>query len=266
MTHEPVGRDYNDRHAYERDKNLSFDTDTHIYTYLEENKPLASVTSFISKFFEEYDPFFWLKKDASLSPEEMKQRMYEQEQKGFVARNLGTFMHTQIENFFLGEMMEYILNLDMEDGTEKSYSIEKELCYFEDFVREYRPVPYRTEWMIYDEDLELAGTLDLLVQEDDGSFTIYDWKRSRRMGREFGAAFYPNNRNFHQSGFGVLSHLADTPFIHASLQQNLYRQILMNKYGIEVKKMYLVVLSPTFSRFHMIPVPNLENEVQMMLM
>lgn len=265
MTQEPLGRDFNQRHAFDRDKNLSFDPDTHIYTHKDSDQPLTSVTSFISSFFKEYDPYFWLKKDTSLSPKELEMKMAEQDHKGFVARNLGTFMHTQIENFFLAEPVTKSMTLAEVDGSEKEYSIAKELNYFEDFVLEHRPVPFRTEWMIYDEDLWLAGTLDLLVQEEDGSFTIYDWKRSRRMGREYGAAFYPNNRNFHQNGQGLLGHLADTPFIHASLQQNLYRYILKNKYGIKVGKMYLVVLSPSFSRFHKIEVPDMENEVIMML-
>lgn len=50
--------------------------------------------------------------------------------------------------------------------------------------------PYRTEWMIYDDKHWLAGTLDLLVEEMDGTFTMYDWKRSRRMGREIGRAYF----------------------------------------------------------------------------
>lgn len=265
MTDQPLGRDFNQQHAYERDANLSFDPDSHTYTHTDSEKPLTSVTSFISSFFEEYDPYFWIKKDTTLTNEEVQKRIREQDQKGFVARNLGTFMHTQIENFFLGHVAQKEMSLVHEDGIQSNYSIEKELHYFENFVTEHRPIPYRTEWMIYDEDLWLAGTLDLLVREPDGSFTIYDWKRSRRMGREYGTAFYPNNRNFHQSGKGILSHLADTPFIHASLQQNLYRYILRSKYDIHVDKMYLVILSPTFSRFHKIAVPEMDNEVKLML-
>lgn len=261
----PPVSDFNLNHAYDRDKDLFFDPDTHVYTLANNDRPLTSVTAFISSFFEVYDPYFWLHQDNNLSPQELLLKKSEQDHKGFVARNLGTFMHTQIENFFLGKEVTNEMKLEDEHGVKHSYSIRQELNYFQDFVQEYMPSPYRTEWMIYDEDLWLAGTLDMLVEEPDGTFTIYDWKRSRRMGREFGSAFYPNDRNFRQSGQGILSHLADTPFVHASLQQNLYKHILKNKYGIEVKKMYLVILSPTFSRFHKIAVPEMSEEIRLML-
>lgn len=256
---------YNDWHAHERDGLLTFDPETHIYHHVEREEPLTSVTSFISSFFDQYDPYYWINKEEHLTPEERQQQMLEQDRKGFVARNLGTFMHTQIENFFLGQPVESHMLLSKEGEEPQAYSIEKEIAYFQDFVMDHRLNPHRTEWMIYDEEHWLAGTLDMLVNEPDGSFAIYDWKRSRRMGREYGAAFYPNERNFHQRGHGVLSHLPDTPFLHAALQQNLYRYILSKHYGIEVERMYLVILSPSFSRYHKVEVPKLQDEIRLML-
>lgn len=256
---------YNDWHAHERDGALLFDPETHIYRHINHEEPLLSVTSFISSFFDQYDPYYWINKDERLSPLEKEEQKKIQDRKGFIARNLGTFMHTQIEHFFLGEPVEEQMLLSEGDEEPQSYSIAKEITYFRDFVMDHRLNPHRTEWMIYDDEHWLAGTLDLLVEEPNGSFTIYDWKRSRRMGREYGVAFYPNERNIHQSGHGVLSHLPDTPFLHAALQQNLYRYILSKHYGIEVEKMFLVILSPSFSRYHKVQVPLLQEEIRLML-
>lgn len=257
---------FNQINAFERDKDLRFDEESHTYTHIGRIEPLTSVTAYISSFFDPYDPYFWIDRDASLSEGQKAIKRVEQDKKGFVARNLGTFMHTQIERHFLGEPFESMVSLEPEGGgSSEEYDIHTELRYFQDFARDHRLNPYRTEWMIYDEKHWIAGTLDLLVEEPDGSFVIYDWKRSRRMGREYGEVFYPNRSNFRQKGMGVLAHMDDTPFVHASLQQNLYRAILKHNYGIEVSRMYLVILSPSFSRYHKVEVPNFDHEVQMML-
>lgn len=257
---------YNQRNAFERDGDLRFDAESHTYTHIGRIEPLTSVTSFIASFFDPYDPYFWINRDDALSLQQKELKKAEQDNKGYIARNLGTFLHTQIERSFLGDIPESSMLLAPEQGGEgRAYSIEKEMEYFNQFVRDHRPDPYRTEWMIYDDKHWLAGTLDLLVQEIDGTFTMYDWKRSRRMGREVDGIFQPNRSNFRQKGHGVISHLDDTPFIHAALQQNLYAEILKRNYGIEVSDMYLVILSPSFSRYHKVKVPNYENEVKMML-
>ena len=38
--------------------------------------------------------------------------------------------------------------------------------------------PYRTEWMVYDEDLRFAGSIDMIFKNKDGTLEIYDWKRT----------------------------------------------------------------------------------------
>ncbi|MDO5017003.1 MAG: hypothetical protein Q4E10_01410 [Porphyromonas sp.] len=257
---------YNERNVFDRDGDLRFDPQTHTYTHIGRIEPLTSVTAFIGSFFDPYDPYFWINRDENISEAQRELKKREQDTKGFIARNLGTFMHTQIEKSFLGEPVEHAMELLLEEGeAPKIYDIQTELAYFNDFVRDHRLEPFRTEWMIYDEEHWLAGTLDLLVKEPDGTFTIYDWKRSRRMGREQSGLFYPNRSNFRQKGHGVIAHLDDTPFIHAALQQNLYRAILKQNYGIEVNKMYLVILSPSFTRYHEVEVPCFDNEIKMML-
>ena len=50
--------------------------------------------------------------------------------------------------------------------------------------------PYRTEWMIFNEDVKLAGSIDMVYEnESDGSLMIYDWKRCKDIKKtnSFGA-------------------------------------------------------------------------------
>jgi hypothetical protein len=60
-------------------------------------------------------------------------------------------------------------------------SIEKEKQYFLQFVHDYDIHPYRQEWPVYDTELNIAGTIDMICKETDGTFTIYDWKRSGKV-------------------------------------------------------------------------------------
>jgi nucleoside-diphosphate-sugar epimerase len=39
------------------------------------------------------------------------------------------------------------------------------------------------EWMIFDEDLKLAGSIDMVYENPDGTLSIYDWKRSKDISK-----------------------------------------------------------------------------------
>lgn len=258
-------RDFNIRNACERDARLTFDPVDHIYTYVDDPTPLVSVTNLVSTFFPEFDVRSWADSRARKVGTTPEAIIAEWERNGLVARNLGIFMHQQIENILLHRELRESFELEIPGEGVCSQSIAEELKYFRNFLDEVRPQPYRTEWKIYDEGHNLAGTLDLLAQNHNGDYVIYDWKRSRRMGREMGYHFYPNDRNPYISGIRGLEHLPSTPFIIGSLQQNLYRYILKHGYGIDVREMYLVMLSTGFSRYHCVPVPIMEHEVEVML-
>ena len=69
-------------------------------------------------------------------------------------------------------------------------------------------------------DVTFTGTIDLICQNDDGEFTIYDWKRSSKVVNAQGQPIVEGFR-------GKMSHnginLPDTSFYHYCIQQNLYR-------------------------------------------
>ena len=52
--------------------------------------------------------------------------------------------------------------------------------YFEKFEEEIGgdKEPYRTEWMVWDDELKFAGSIDMTYVNEDGTIDIYDWKRS----------------------------------------------------------------------------------------
>ena len=59
-------------------------------------------------------------------------------------------------------------------------SIEYE--FFQNFVKDHPHLEaYRTEWCVYDEDLKIAGSIDMVFKDTrNGEFYIYDWKRTKK--------------------------------------------------------------------------------------
>ena len=115
--------------------------------------------------------------------------------------------------------------------------------------------PYRTEWLIFDEENKITGSIDMVFKDGD-VLDIYDWKRSKSIDKV-------KNNNFLQSY--SLNHLPDSNYWHYSLQLNIYKNILERKYGMKVRDLYLVQLHPDFNNYIKIKCPNLQKEVQDLL-
>ena len=128
--------------------------------------------------------------------------------------------------------------------------------YFLHFVRDHPQLkPYRTEWMIFDEDLKLAGSIDMVYENPDGTLSIYDWKRSKEISKV-------NNWNKFSLN-PLICHMPDTNFWHYALQLNTYKTILERKYGKTVTKLCLVRLHPDCEEktYELIDVPILTKEI-----
>ena len=256
---------FNQSNAHPRDNQLLFDPSDHSYRLVDDPTPLHSVTNLVSSFFPAFDVNGWANKKAEKEGRPVSDILHEWECNGLVARHLGTFMHEQIEHSFNKRQLFDICKVDFPDGSSKEISIKDELKYFDNFIYDVRPEPYRTEWKIFNDEYALAGTLDLLAVNYNGDFIIYDWKRSRRMGKEYGYEFVPNTRNPFMKGINGLEHLDCTPFNVGCLQQNLYRFILESSYDMEIKEMNLVMLNSSYSNYHYVTVPRMDKEVEIML-
>jgi ATP-dependent exoDNAse (exonuclease V) beta subunit len=109
--------------------------------------------------------------------------------------------------------------------------------YFLNFARDHPMfTPYRTEWLIYDETIKIAGSIDMVYLHDDGTVSIYDWKRCKAITKV----------NLYNK-FALtpcISEVPDTNYGHYTLQLNIYRYILETKYNKQVVGLYLVQLHP----------------------
>jgi ATP-dependent exoDNAse (exonuclease V) beta subunit len=161
----------------------------------------------------------------------------EWEENGRIASELGTKMHADIERFLNQESV-----LD-------SSSIEYQ--YFEqfwkDFIQTYPTVrPFRTEWLVFDEDRSIAGSIDCSVATPNGDLILIDWKRSKEIKRS----------NQYEQGYGPFSSLDNCNYNHYMLQLNIYRHLLESKYGKRVIFMMLVILHPNNPTYQCIEIPS----------
>lgn len=117
-------------------------------------------------------------------------------------------------------------------------------------------IPFRSEWVVWDEDWKIAGTIDAVFQDTrDDSYWILDWKRVRsgleadleatRWGyiQEDDEWLEPV-KPWAKKMPTPLDDFYSTKYWNYSMQLNIYRKILEKNYGIKIKGMKLVQFHP----------------------
>jgi hypothetical protein len=247
------------KNKHMRDLNITFEAGPHLYTIKgAENKKFTSVTTWNHSHFSVFDADAiitnmmrgknWLKsKYFGKTREEIKAGW---DQGRDEAAGAGTNMHYQIECYYntgVHGANEIGAN---EIGANESL----EYTYFKNFLKACPDLkPYRTEWMIYDEELCLAGSIDMVYENPDGTLMIYDWKRAKDIVKASAFMKYAIT--------DCISHIPDTNFWHYALQLNTYKALLEKNYGKQVTKLALVCLHPSKRNFEVIPVPILGDEI-----
>lgn len=260
-------------HSHERDLNIDFEEEGHKYIIKNDLKSVyTSVTTWNHLHFPKFNAdsviinMFKSKnwkeghKYWGLSLEEIKNLW---KANGETVSSAGTDLHYKIECFMNNENLvsEYTHNDLLHDyekyeKDEKDVNDSKEWYYFLEFIRNFPNLkPYRTEWVIYDEELKIAGSIDMVYENEDGTLSIYDWKRSKEINRV-------NNYNKYAIT-KCISHLPDSNFWHYALQLNTYKVIIERKYNKIVKDLFLVRLHPDAEEksYELIELPILKREI-----
>lgn len=236
---------FNKLNKHSRDNRVKFYSEKHVYTI--DGVPVPSASTIISRFFPEFDMEYWSERKApelGMSASEVAKMWSD---KGKVARDKGTLLHEQIENYYLG--------ID--------YKETEEFDQFRKFLNDHSDLqPYRSEWRIFDDNLNIAGTIDLIVSNGT-NHDIYDWKRSKKVINTFDGE--PIRQNQWQQGVGGLYHIDDTSYNRYCLQQSLYKYILEKNYNIEIENMYLIVMYPNYGNYYKVEVPYLRKEIDYIL-
>lgn len=256
-----------EKNPHERDAQITFDEEPHIYTIKgEEDKKYTSVTTWVHSYFKPFNAKEVIKsmmrnkrkwedpvaneKYYGKSAEEIEE-MWKQAGKEAAAK--GTAMHYEIECF-------YNMDPTTAAAAAAAESQSKESQYFQNFNKEFVENgslrPYRTEWMIFHEEAQIAGSIDMVYENTDSSPTtlsIYDWKRCKEITK--------TNRGGEFATNPIIEHFPDTNYWTYALQLNIYKYILQTKYGKTITDLYLIVLHPDAKNYQRIKLPNIQAEV-----
>ena len=237
----------NNKNSHSRDKRIHFVEDGHIY--LIDGVHARSVTELINTCFPIYDVESWSGYIASRENRTAADVLTQWKKDGLLSQQLGTILHQNIEKFYHAQNP--IQN--------------EEFQQFLNFHTAHMHLKaYRTEWRIFDEVNLIAGTIDLICKNDEGTYEIYDWKRSKKVIDPRTGNVMQLNR-YNHNGIGSFSGLSDTSYSRYCLQQNVYRHLLETNYGIKIKNMYLVIMHPLLSNYYKVEVPRLDKEVKLLL-
>ena len=248
-----------EKNPHPRDDLIVFDEPSHTYTIGGESGYM-SATTFVHSNFPAFDEDLIIGRMMSsrnwefskyypMTADEIKQAW---EKKRDEAAAAGTKMHALIEDYYNG--LRNIADMIFNEG------MPQEMSYFQNFCEEFEAVygllPYRTEWRVFHEELKIAGTIDMVFQNLDGTLTIVDWKRCGQIKQHVNTAFeQPRSLNP-----ALADAMYDTNYYHYTLQLNLYKHILETKYGKKVKELVLVNLHPDNAgkdyEFYDVPVLN----------
>ena len=82
-----------------RDNRIDFDELNHTYT-IDKKFQAISVTQLVNKFFPEFDKEYWAEKESKKTGIKKEKILNKWRELGEKARNLGTELHSQIENYY----------------------------------------------------------------------------------------------------------------------------------------------------------------------
>jgi len=195
------------------DGKVVFFEEGHVYKLLADDEfKFTSVTTIIKKYYEEFD-------DTSIKAKR--------------AANEGTILHTYGEDLLNGKDV-------------KAPALTKARLVPVAVNAIYENLGYelaKTELLVYNEVLKLAGQADIVLKKKWGtdeaySYAIYDWKfLSKRIEKK--SYYNPYTRNYKKMS-GPFKHLMDCNWIHYSIQLAIYQTMTGDPSRVKEKVLVIV--------------------------
>jgi hypothetical protein len=231
---------------------IAFDEEAHKYIHPKDetgNAEYISVTTLIERFFP-FDLKRYIERKAVDENRTEEEILDEYLLMRDEAAAKGTYLHKQIENFL--KRIDY-------DSDSKEFKMFFEFYQYEILVRNL--IFFDAEKMIFSNKYNVAGTIDCLFRKSDkDEYVMLDWKRSKKLiidgrPRIFG---YGN-------ALSELSTLDNSSYYRYCLQQNIYKQLVETEYSLKISSMKLVVLHENYSTYHVVNVPEMKRETNIIL-
>jgi len=266
------------KNSHKRDKYIQFEEEGHKYTISNDSSGLGksgytSVTTWVHSHFPHFDADLIISRILNSKSWKPGHKYWGLTAEGIKdlwnsnrdnAAGAGTQMHYEIECFMNSNVLKFeythyelLHQHNILIKYDKRYlDLGLEWQYFMNFISDFPKLkPYRTEWTIFDEDLKIAGSIDMVYENPDGTLSIYDWKRSKEISMINHFNKFANNK--------LICHMPDSNFWHYALQLNTYKAILERKYDKKVTDLFLVRLHPDTEEktYELIKLPDLSKEI-----
>jgi hypothetical protein len=212
------------------------------HTYILESKPTISFYNVTTLVGDQFPPFDREKLARWLVNTSHKYNDYTEEellQEWEDIMNEGSAVHKELENYILSGKI---------PALPKAIS---GMNWFDQEIEFYGDKVF-PEVIVFSEELEVAGTMDLLVyNSNNGQCNIFDWKTSKKIDY--------NGRK--QAITRACAGLTDCRFDQYSLQLAMYSHLLENYHDIKVANQYMVQLTETDAKC--IECKNLEHNARL---
>lgn len=159
----------------------------------------------------------------------------------------GTGVHDLIENYLLSG------NIRDDMTPEQSTCFTQFMAFWEQLQK--RGIKcWRPEMRIFSEKYSIAGSIDLLVEFNDGTIELFDWKCLPVL-----------RKTAYAYGFPPLQNFPDTNLAHYTIQLNLYKFILEEHYDVKIAAIHLVQLHHTLPTWNQVTLPDNRQSILDML-
>ncbi len=231
-------------------EHISFDEKSHTY-FIDKRKVNCSVTEFVHSFFPKFnsdeiiDKWYniWQGNENSkyfgYSKEDILQEWDDIRDE---ASQKGTLLHNSIDEYSISKQLPSLNSIP-----EFKYYLE-----FESDYDEFECVS--SEWAIFDEELDIAGTIDRISKCSEGKYHLFDWKRSKEI-----------KENSQDEAHFPINYIPNANYWKYALQLNMYSYILEKNYDIVIDSMSLVLLHPKYDSYKVFSVKPMKKEIEEMI-
>jgi hypothetical protein len=151
------------------------------------------------------------------------------------SREKGLSVHDKIDRFLRGE-----------EGVESQVTEQ-----IEDFMKKFEVEVFCSEVRMFDEELQMAGTVDAVFYDRvRDQYILVDWKNVKKM----------HYRGSKKSSKPPFEDLADCNYTKYCIQLNLYKYLLKKKKDIEMSKCYIVITDMFHTKPEIVNVNELDIE------
>lgn len=218
---------------------IKFIDNEHLYL-IDGVKSNGSITKVLSMCKKPFDSEKWSKHVANRDNKSQKTVLEEWKINSTFSTQLGTLLHSYIENYWFNKIKKYDQQLIIEKFGEQTHSdmrsiLGKFIKSFHGFYKQHNHItPIRSELVIGDIDVsKVCGTVDLLAYNSEiNAFEIYDYKTNKK--------FTTSNQYNEKYINSNISHLDVCDLNNYSLQQSLYRYIIEKYTDIKIANSYLI--------------------------